>query len=120
MGFAIVEEKVFLGVIEVGLEGDAGVRLEEGRTGAAEMDAVVLGASLEEDAGRGEGGQGEGGEEVAEKGGCWGRVSKEHAGKVAVGGWAGEVEMGECDIIQLTSTSSCALVHGPAPGSGFG
>jgi hypothetical protein len=67
VGLAVVEQKVFLGVVEVGFEGDAGIGFEEGGAGAAEVDAVVLGAGLEEDAGRGEGGEREGGEEIAEE-----------------------------------------------------
>ena len=46
-----------LGIVEVGLEGDAGVGLEEGGAGAAEVDAVVFGAGLEEDAGGSNGGE---------------------------------------------------------------
>jgi hypothetical protein len=50
IGLAIVPKKVFLWIVEVGLEGDAGVGFEEWGASAAEVDAVVLGAGLEEDA----------------------------------------------------------------------
>lgn len=54
--------------------GDARVGFEGGDEGGAEVEGVVLCAGLEEDVARGEGGEGEGGEEVGEEG-CWGGVS---------------------------------------------
>ena len=67
VGFAVVEKKVLLWVVKVRLEGDAGVRFEEGSPGATEVDAVILSTGLKENAGGSEGCDGEGGEEIAQE-----------------------------------------------------
>lgn len=63
-------EGVFLGVVEVCRSGvgDARVGFEGGDVAGAEVEGVVFCAGLEEDVARGEGGEGEGGEEVGEEG----------------------------------------------------
>lgn len=63
-------EGVFLGVVEVcgGGVGDARVGFEGGDVAGAEVEGVVFCAGLEEDVARGEGGKGEGGEEIGEEG----------------------------------------------------
>ena len=53
--------------VEIGFEGDAGVRFQERSAGWAKMNAIIFGAGLEEDARWLEGGEGEGREEVAEE-----------------------------------------------------
>ena len=48
---AVLEQKLFLGVVEVGFEvGWLRVGFDAGEAGAAEVDAVVFGAGLEEEA----------------------------------------------------------------------
>ena len=68
VGLAVVEQEVFLRVVEVGLERDAGVGFEERRAGGTEVDAVIFRAGLEQDAGRVERGEWEGVDEIAEEG----------------------------------------------------
>ena len=68
VGLAVVEQEVFLRVVEVGLERDSGVRFEEGRAGGTEVHAVVFCAGLEQDAGGVERGEWEGVDEIAEEG----------------------------------------------------
>jgi hypothetical protein len=98
IGLAIVPKKVFLWIVEVGLEGDAGVGFEEWGASAAEVDAVVLGAGLEEDARGAEWGEGKGGEEI-------GQESGER--------WRGEVCDCTVNVYEL-------LGIGPCSGAGFG
>lgn len=87
MGLAVVEQEVFLGVVEVRLQGDAGVGFEERGTGAAEVDAIVLGACLEEDAERDERGEGQCGEEIVQECSWNGRVSCEEVRGELGDGW---------------------------------
>lgn len=67
MGGAEGEEEVFLRVVEVWLESDAGVVFFLRYGGGTEVDAVVLCAGLEHYALWGDGGEGEGLEEVLEE-----------------------------------------------------
>jgi hypothetical protein len=60
-------EVVFLGVVEVWFEGDAGVRFFLGDGGGAEVEAVIFAAELDEDPFWEGGGEGEGFEEVGEE-----------------------------------------------------
>lgn len=64
---AKVEEEIFLGVVEIRLEGDARVVFFLREGGGTEVDAVVFGAGLEHDSFGGDGGEGEGEEQVFEK-----------------------------------------------------
>lgn len=72
MGGAVVEEEFLLGIVEVGVEvGGLRVGFDGGEARAADVQAVVLRAGLQQDALRGEVGQGQGGEEVGEQGGVY-------------------------------------------------
>jgi hypothetical protein len=68
--FTIFEEDIFLRVIEVGLNTDTGVGFNDRALERSQMDSVIFGASLKNDACGVKRGMFEGGEEVAEQGGC--------------------------------------------------
>lgn len=67
-GAAVGGEGVFLFVVEVAVDEDAWVGLEGGEGGWAEVEGVVLGACLEHEAARGQGGLLEGVDEIVEEG----------------------------------------------------
>jgi len=110
---AVREQDVFLRVVEVGLERDARVGFDVRRVDGAEVPAVVLEAGLEDDAGRVDGGELEGGEEVLEESACWvggvGLVSGAVVGEEGLGG-----------ALPLTSHISSAFDHNDWPAFGAG
>jgi hypothetical protein len=67
--FTIIEEDVFLGVIEIGLNSYTGVGFNDRALERSQMDSVILGASLKNYACGVKRGMVEGGEKVAQESG---------------------------------------------------
>lgn len=110
-------EEVFLCVVEVWLQGDAGVGFDVWGCGWAEVAAVVFEARLENYSVGGDGGEGEGCEEVLEEAACWGRGV---SGADWLGLWGARGGVGQWGWVPFTSHISSALVQRDWPGLGVG
>jgi hypothetical protein len=90
-----------------------GVGFDAGETGAAEVDAVVLCAGLEEEAGRVEVAEGEGAEEVAQQGGVYlDELVGVGPGAFAFFGWRLKVGVEE-DVWAVVSTARYVELETP-------